>query len=104
MLSITLPRMNKLLDEIGITALSAQCYHVQREPPTYLVVEDLKEKSFQMAERHAGLDLDHCWVTLRKLAAFHASSVALREKVFTLRNYDSIQFLTFPTSPRNQNL
>lgn len=78
--SQTLPSMNKILDKIGVTSLAGRCFHVQYQAPIHLIIEDLTTKGFQVADRQAGLDLDHCLISLRKLAAFHASSVALREE------------------------
>lgn len=34
-----------------------------------------------MADRHKGLDLEHCFMVLEKLAQMHASSAVLYEKV-----------------------
>jgi hypothetical protein len=42
-----------------------------------LVLEDLQNLGYKMANRHTGLDLEHCQMTVRALARFHAASVAL---------------------------
>ena len=45
-----------------------------------LMLEDLMDKHFVMADRKIGLDLDHLKLGLQKLAKFHASSMVLLEK------------------------
>lgn len=107
MMSITLPRMNQLLDEAGMKALSAQCYRIQEEAPVYLVFEDLSQKSFSIVDRQVGLDLDHCLIALRNLGIFHASSVALREKVsiqLHLKLFDSNIFHVHRLGTLTKNL
>ncbi|KAK2578391.1 hypothetical protein KPH14_012560 [Odynerus spinipes] len=74
----TLRKMNDLLGPEH--PLSGRVFHVQREYPEFLMIEDLAILGFRMAHRQAGLDLDHCLVALRGLARFHASSVAVCEK------------------------
>ncbi|XP_046749903.1 uncharacterized protein LOC124413399 [Diprion similis] len=81
MVSETLPLMNKALTELGMSiSLSAECLYVQREDPVHLIIEDLTPAGYRMAEREAGLDLNHCLVAIRNLGAFHASSISLAEK------------------------
>lgn len=76
-----LPRMNRALKTLGMTPLSAHCFYAQAEKPAHLLLEDLSTKGFRMADRRKGLDLDNCLLTMRRIAEFHASSVALKEKV-----------------------
>ncbi|CAB3383858.1 Hypothetical predicted protein [Cloeon dipterum] len=45
-----------------------------------LILEDLKEQSFRLADRRKGLDLRHCRVVLAALARLHAASFVLKEK------------------------
>lgn len=80
-MSETCPRMQQILGQVLEASLAARCMYVQYEKPVHLIVEDLAPKGFRMADRQAGLDLDHCLIAIRNLAAFHASSVALFEKV-----------------------
>ncbi|XP_046623588.1 uncharacterized protein LOC124306711 isoform X1 [Neodiprion virginianus] len=81
MMSETLPRMQEILSRHGMPAsLSARCLPTQEEGPIHLLLEDLVAEGFRLADRQAGLDLDHCLVAIRNLANFHASSVALAEK------------------------
>lgn len=54
-----------------------------------LVLEDLTDKKFIMADRKAGLDENHLKLALGKLAAFHAASMVLMEqKPKHFRKYD----------------
>jgi len=79
MMTDTLDKMNKLLAPKH--RLSGKGLYVQKENPMFLVIEDLAPLGFRMANRLAGLDLDHCIIALRGLARFHASSVAVCEQV-----------------------
>ncbi|KYN14139.1 hypothetical protein ALC57_13724 [Trachymyrmex cornetzi] len=78
MMSNTLNKMNKLLQPKY--RLSGKALYVQNEDPLLLVIEDLAALGFRMADRLSGLDLDHSILALRRLARFHAASVALCEK------------------------
>ncbi|KAG8035767.1 hypothetical protein G9C98_001423 [Cotesia typhae] len=61
------------------TKLSGRCYFSQQNNPPILVLEDLAPLGFRMADRQAGLDLDHCTLVIRNVAKFHASSLLLYE-------------------------
>ncbi|XP_012228832.1 uncharacterized protein [Linepithema humile] len=78
MMTDTLDRMNKLL--APKYRLSGKGLYVQKENPMFIVIEDLTPLGFRMADRLAGLDLDHCLLAIRGLAKFHASSVAVCEQ------------------------
>ncbi|KAJ9581050.1 hypothetical protein L9F63_023774 [Diploptera punctata] len=84
MLKDVLPAMHKLLREASIenfSPFSAKHLYSQFCPTNQIIVlEDLKESGFEMAERTAGLDLDHCMLVMRKLGQFHAASLVLKEK------------------------
>ncbi|PSN31209.1 hypothetical protein C0J52_25883 [Blattella germanica] len=58
-----------------IRPLSARCLPCSVED--VLVLEDMKHLGYQMANRHNGLDLDHCKITVRALARFHVYSLEL---------------------------
>lgn len=45
-----------------------------------IVMEDLAEKNFTIADRTKGLGLEHILLALRKLAQMHAASVILQQK------------------------
>lgn len=49
-------------------------------PAKVIVMEDLKKRGFEMAERTLGLDMDHCLLVMRTLARFHATSMVMRER------------------------
>lgn len=83
MMTETLAKMNKVLG--GNAPLNGRGLFTQKEDPPLLVIEDLAPLGFRMADRQAGLDMDHCLLAIRGLARFHASSVALCEKVSTRR-------------------
>ncbi|XP_076643846.1 uncharacterized protein LOC143354036 [Halictus rubicundus] len=78
MMTDTLKKMSDMLGP-GVR-LAAKIYHVRMERPLCLVMEDLATIGFRMADRQAGLDLDHSLLAIRGLARFHAASVALCEK------------------------
>lgn len=84
MMSSTLMDMEKIL---GDTKLCGKCLYGQENPPA-IIIEDLGELGFRMADRHAGLDFQHALLAIRNLAKFHASSVAIIEKA-------SISFVFF---------
>ena len=48
--------------------------------PELIVMEDLVEKGFRMAEKSSGLDMEHSLLVMRKIARLHASSAVLHEK------------------------
>lgn len=75
----TLNKMNKLLEPKY--RLSGKGMYVQNDDPTLLVMEDLAPLGYRMACRQTGLDLSHCILAIRGLARFHATSIALCEKV-----------------------
>jgi Ecdysteroid kinase-like family len=70
----TVPAMSKLLNN---EFLSAKCLYATIEPCKVLVFQDLKALGFQMADRKAGLDYDHCRLIMQKLGKFHAASMVL---------------------------
>ncbi|XP_069690958.1 uncharacterized protein [Periplaneta americana] len=47
---------------------------------TYLIMEDLKESGFKIAERMRGLDMNHSLLVMKNLGRYHAASVVLHEK------------------------
>nr|XP_046488249.1 uncharacterized protein LOC124221887 isoform X1 [Neodiprion pinetum]XP_046488250.1 uncharacterized protein LOC124221887 isoform X1 [Neodiprion pinetum] len=82
MMTDTLPKMNHALVKLGMAPLSAQCLYAQLAKPTHLLIEDLSPRGFRTADRLNGLDLEHCILAMRGLAVFHATSVAVEEKLF----------------------
>jgi hypothetical protein len=78
MMTDTLTQMNELLSPGS--PLSGRGLYMQKQP-ALLVIEDLAPLGFRMADRINGLNVDHCLLAIRGLGRFHASSVALCEKV-----------------------
>ncbi|XP_058801085.1 uncharacterized protein LOC131669904 [Phymastichus coffea] len=79
MMTDTLARMNELLGPDS-PPLNGRGLYTQSKNPPLLVIEDLAPLGFRMADRQAGLDMDHCLLAIRNLARFHASSIALMER------------------------
>lgn len=63
-----------------------------------LVLEDLAEKRFLMADRKVGLDLDHLKLGLVKLAQFHAASMVLLHEEPSLFDRFDVGMFTRGTS------
>ncbi|XP_043467579.1 uncharacterized protein LOC122501882 [Leptopilina heterotoma] len=78
MLIETLPKMNEI--QGNIKPFNAKGYYIQKSDPPLLVFDDLAPMGFRMANRQAGLDIDHSLMALRSLARFHACSIAVCEK------------------------
>lgn len=75
-----LPEFKKLLESIGEDShIFPNCLAVDKDLDV-IVLEDLAEKSFTMADRTKGLDLDHIRMALRKMARMHAASAVLYKK------------------------
>lgn len=76
-----LPAMHKALREYfpeDTPYVAPDSYKCYRE--NTLVMEDLGESGYKMANRQNQLDFDHCAATLRTLARFHALSVKVKEE------------------------
>lgn len=54
---------------------AATCYYATRAPERTIVFSDLKSSGYVMANRHAGLDFEHCALIMRKIGKFHAASI-----------------------------
>jgi len=74
MYSSTLPAMY-YATKANLRPMSAR--YMPTNMNNVIVLEDLQQLGYKMANRHTGLDLDHCEMTVRALARFHATSVAL---------------------------
>uniref|UniRef100_A0A182SC30 CHK kinase-like domain-containing protein n=1 Tax=Anopheles maculatus TaxID=74869 RepID=A0A182SC30_9DIPT len=76
-----LPAFEKLYREHGKdVTFGPRCLKHCIDPTDIIVMEDLKDRNFQMAERQKGLDLEHCHTLLRRLAQFHAASAVYYER------------------------
>lgn len=74
MYSSTLPAMY-CATKANLRPMSAR--YMPTNMNNVIVLEDLQQLGYKMANRHTGLDLEHCEMTVRALARFHATSVAL---------------------------
>lgn len=79
MMSDTLKKMNNLIGRSH--SFNAKLLFSQMTDPILMVLEDLAPFGYRMADRMAGLDMDHTLMAVRSLAKFHAASVVLCEKV-----------------------
>jgi thiamine kinase-like enzyme len=80
MYQITLPAMYRAMKDVNngkLRPLSARYLPTRRK--NIIVLEDLQHLGYKMANRQAGLDLEHCKMAVRSLARFHALSVALHK-------------------------
>ena len=60
---------------------TASCLYYHSGPPaSAIVLDDLKEQGFRMADRTVGLDMQHCLLVMKTLAQAHASSAVLHSK------------------------
>ncbi|KAF5293378.1 hypothetical protein FQA39_LY02863 [Lamprigera yunnana] len=55
-------------------------YYSTTFPKPMMVMEDLRPLGYKMVSRYEGLDLDHCFIALEKLAYFHSASLLLYKK------------------------
>jgi hypothetical protein len=57
---------------------TARClYYHTGSPATAIVLDDLKEQGFRMADRTVGLDMQHCLLVMKAIAQSHAASAVL---------------------------
>ncbi|GFG34061.1 hypothetical protein Cfor_11164 [Coptotermes formosanus] len=79
-----MPAVYRLLDEASpgeFQPCAASClYYHSGAPAPALVLDDLKEQGFRMADRRAGLDMQHCLLVMKALAQLHAASAVLHLK------------------------
>lgn len=75
----TLPKMNEILNKKN--SFNARGLYMQKDDPVMLIMEDLAPLGYRMSDRAVGLDLPHSLIATQALAKFHASSIALCEKV-----------------------
>jgi len=57
---------------------AARClYYHTGSPASAIVLEDLKEQGFRMADSTVGLDMQHCLLVMKAIAQSHAASAVL---------------------------
>lgn len=77
-----IPAFESIFKEVGENIeFGPNCLATGTEPITYLIMEDLTVKNFQVEERKDGLDILHMKSILEKLAKFHAASAVYYENV-----------------------
>ncbi|PSN46877.1 hypothetical protein C0J52_19077, partial [Blattella germanica] len=83
MYHVVLPTLRKLLEDAApgkYPLYAAKCFHTHYGPPiSYLAFEDLKAEGYSLALHSDGLDMNHCLLTLRTLAAYHAAGVVMEK-------------------------
>ncbi|XP_049799215.1 uncharacterized protein LOC126234557 [Schistocerca nitens] len=72
--------------------LAASCYHSGSLPTEYLVLEDLQESGFKVAENGKLLDREQCSLVVKCLARLHAASLLFA-------GHESLAGPTFKTHP-----
>jgi hypothetical protein len=79
-----IPAVYRLLDDKSpgeFQNFAARClYYHSGSPAPAIVLDDLKEQGFRMADRTVGLDMKHCLLVMRTLAQSHAASAVLHLK------------------------
>jgi hypothetical protein len=79
-----MPNIYRLLDDKSpgeFKPCTATClYYHSGSPASVLVLDDLKEQGFRMADRTVGLDMQHCLLVMKALAQSHAASAVLHIK------------------------
>jgi hypothetical protein len=76
-----IPAVYRLLDGKSpgeFQPFAARCLYYHTESPTSaIVLDDLKEQGFRLADRTVGLDMKHCLLVMKTLAQSHAASAVL---------------------------
>jgi hypothetical protein len=80
-----IPAVYRLLDDKSpgeFQPCAPRYLHYHSGSPTpAIVLDDLKEQGFRMADRKVGLDMKHCLLVMKTLAQSHAASAVLHLKV-----------------------
>lgn len=93
-----LPELEHILNSIGENdTIFPKIVAVDRNVDA-IILEDLQEKNFVMADRAQGLDLNHILLALRKLAKMHAASLVMHERNPKAFNNMTTGFFTRKTS------
>ncbi|XP_050094469.1 uncharacterized protein LOC126577099 [Anopheles aquasalis] len=72
------PKLSAMVD--GGEMFAAKCYYATTTPERMILFEDLKTLGFVTANRHAGLDYEHCELVMRKIGQFHAASMRFADQ------------------------
>ncbi|KAF5288417.1 hypothetical protein FQR65_LT02069 [Abscondita terminalis] len=60
--------------------IAPNSYYASKTPKKLIILEDLSLLHYKMCNRLEGLDLEHCLLSVEKLAYFHAASLLLYEQ------------------------
>ncbi|XP_071533071.1 uncharacterized protein [Panulirus ornatus] len=79
------PRMNKLLEEIGFPVIGTAKIHScsYEKGKEVLLLEDLRARNFKMYDRRRGMDAPHAKLVLKELGKLHAASLLLERTLPT---------------------
>lgn len=72
MLNQVVPKLSEIA---GNELFAPTCIRVIGAPNPTFILHDLEPIGFTMANRHAGLDFNHCVALMKKLGKFHAASM-----------------------------
>ena len=79
-----MPAVYRLLDDKSpgeFQPRAARCLYYHCGPPaTAVVLDDLTEQGFRLADRTVGLDMQHCLLVMKAIAQSHAASAVLHFK------------------------
>ena len=79
-----MPSIYRLLDDKSpgeFHPCTARClYYHSGSPASAIVLDDLKEQGFRLADRTVGLDMQHCLLVMKAIAQSHAASAVLHFK------------------------
>ena len=79
-----MPAFYRLLEDKSLgefKPFTARClYYQSGSPAAALVLDDLKEEGFRLADRTVGLDMQHCILVMKAIAQQHAASAVLHLK------------------------
>jgi hypothetical protein len=79
-----MPALYRLLDDKSpgeFKPWAARClYYHSGSPASALVLDDLKEQGFRLADTTVGLDMQHCLLVMKAIAQQHAASAVLHFK------------------------
>jgi len=79
-----MPAVYRLLEDKSpaeFQPCTARClYYQSGSPAAAIVLDDLKEQGFRMADRTVGLDMQQCLLVVKAIAQSHAASAVLHVK------------------------
>ncbi|KAL1140741.1 hypothetical protein AAG570_000671 [Ranatra chinensis] len=80
MYNSVLPMMEDLLKSVGYSGevMWGRCLYTR--PNDLLILEDMKDLGYKMANRREGLDLNHARLVMKSLGRYHALSATLKER------------------------